>query len=358
MLKIGDTVRFLNAVGGGVITKIDEKNNMVYIEDQDGFEIPTMIRDCVAVPLVNEKTNFPKKDFSTKNTSESPVEISNGISTNNIVVPKPVEPIIETETGDIASINLAFIPVDIKQLQTTTYTCHLVNESNYFLFYNIVSLQGEQAETLANGTIEPNTQEEICTLNKDDLNKWQEIGIQVLPYKLNKTYNFQNAIDVRTKINVVKFYKLHSFTENDYFDEDAMMLDITTTKEKSMLEQVSAADIKQQLFQKENNERPRIIKKAQLPEIIEVDLHIHELIDNNAGMSNAEMLQLQLDKFHSVLAEHKNRKGQKIVFIHGKGEGVLRSEIEKQLRNRYKPYSFQDASFSEYGFGATMVTIK
>lgn len=357
-MRIGDIVRFLNAVGGGVITRIDEKNNMVYVEDQDGFEVPTLMRDCVAVPQVNEKTNFPKKDFSNKSNSETSVEVTNNIATKSIEIQKPIEPIIETETGDDANINLAFIPVDIKQLQTTAYACHLVNDSNYFLFYNIVSLQGEQAETLANGTIEPNTQEEICTLLKDDLNKWQEIGIQVLPYKLNKSYNFQNAIDVRTKINVVKFYKLHSFTENDYFDEEAMMLDIKTLKEKSMLEQVSAEDIKQQLFQKENNGRPRIIKKAQLPEIIEVDLHIHELLDNSTGLSNAEMLQIQIDKFHSVLAEHKNRKGQKIVFIHGKGEGVLRSEIEKQLRSRYKPYSFQDASFREYGFGATLVIIK
>lgn len=358
MMKIGDTVRFLNAVGGGKITKIDEKNNLVYIEDADGFEIPTLMRDCVAVPQVNEQTNYPKKDFSSKNSSESSKEGSESVSTKVIESQKQIEPIVETETGDDAKINLAFIPLDIKQLQTTTYTCHLVNDSNYFLFYNIVSFQNEQAETLANGTIEPNTQEEICNLHKDDLNKWQEIGIQIIAYKLNRAYNFQKAIDVRTRINVVKFYKLHSFTENDYFDEDAMMLDITTAKERSMLEQVSAEDIKQQMSQKERIERPRIIKKAQLPEIIEVDLHIHELIDNNAGLSNSEMLQLQIDKFHSVLAENKNRKGQKIVFIHGKGEGVLRSEIEKQLKSKYKFYSFQDASFREYGFGATLVIIK
>jgi dsDNA-specific endonuclease/ATPase MutS2 len=65
-----------------------------------------------------------------------------------------------------------------------------------------------------------------------------------------------------------------------------------------------------------------------------------------------------MDTFHKILDENKTRKGQKIVFIHGKGEGVLRSEIEKQLRTRYKTYYFQDASFREYGFGATMVTIK
>ncbi len=51
-------------------------------------------------------------------------------------------------------------------------------------------------------------------------------------------------------------------------------------------------------------------------------------------------------------------KDKKIVFIHGKGDGVLRKAIEKELKTRYKQYYYQDASFREYGFGATMVTIK
>ena len=41
-----------------------------------------------------------------------------------------------------------------------------------------------------------------------------------------------------------------------------------------------------------------------------------------------------------------------------KGEGVLRKEIEKQLKIKYKSCYYQDASFREYGFGATQVTIK
>ena len=74
-------------------------------------------------------------------------------------------------------------------------------------------------------------------------------------------------------------------------------------------------------------------------------------------MSNGEMLRHQMEVFHATLAEHKKEKGKKIVFIHGKGEGVLRKEIEKTLRYQYKNYTFQDASFREYGFGATMVII-
>lgn len=89
-----------------------------------------------------------------------------------------------------------------------------------------------------------------------------------------------------------------------------------------------------------------------------MDLHINTLLDSTAGMTNAEMLSYQMDTFHRILEENKNKKGQKIVFIHGKGEGVLRTEIEKQLKSRYKAYLFQDASFREYGFGATMVIIR
>ena len=68
MIKKGDTVRFLNAVGGGKVTRIDEKQNLVYVEDTDGFEIPALARECVVIQAVNENTNFPVKDFSSKKT--------------------------------------------------------------------------------------------------------------------------------------------------------------------------------------------------------------------------------------------------------------------------------------------------
>lgn len=86
-------------------------------------------------------------------------------------------------------------------------------------------------------------------------------------------------------------------------------------------------------------------------------MHINELLDNTTGMSNGEMLDYQLDVFRKTLEEYKAKKGQRIVFIHGKGDGVLRNALLKELKSKYKTYSSQDASFREYGFGATMVTI-
>lgn len=352
MIKKGDTVRFMNAVGGGLVVRVDEIKKMIYVEDADGFEIPVPERECVVVGAVNKETNFPVKDFKSK-----PETISEKIVEVPIPEKKP-EPIIETPEGEILKALLAFFPLDIKQMQTTSYECYLVNDSNYFLYYNIINGENENWRSVASGLIEPNTQELLAEITKEQLSVWEKIRVQLIPFKSGKTYKLQTVVDTELKINAVKFYKLHSFTENDYFDELAMIIDIASEKENQKLADISPEEIRKAMFQKEETGRPRIVKHVKTPDVIEVDLHINELVDSTAGMSNGDMLQLQLDKFHAVIDDNKNRKGQKIVFIHGKGEGVLRKEIETLLKSRYKSYYFQDASFREYGFGATMVTIR
>ena len=47
MAKIGDTVRFLNSTGGGKITRIQDK--VAYVEDEDGFETPILLKEVVVV---------------------------------------------------------------------------------------------------------------------------------------------------------------------------------------------------------------------------------------------------------------------------------------------------------------------
>lgn len=354
MIRKGDTVRFLNAVGGGVVVRVDESKKILYVEDADGFEIPVLERECVAIGEVNKETNFLKKD-----SKPAPVQPANQAS-NQVINPKAKapEPVLETPEGETLKVFLAFFPVEIKELQTSPYDCYLLNDSNYFLFYNLIIGEAGSEQSIVNGLIEPNTQEELTSITKDQLNNWENIRFQAIAFKQNKKYSPQNVLDVSMKLNPVKFYKLHSFSENEYFDEPCMLIDLTSAKENQKLTEISPEEIKQAMFSKEEADRPRIIKRPQAAETIEIDLHINELLDTTAGLSNAAMLQCQLDKFHEVLSEYKNRKGQKIVFIHGKGEGVLRKEIEKLLKTRYKTYYFQDASFREYGFGATMVTIR
>ena len=46
----------------------------------------------------------------------------------------------------------------------------------------------------------------------------------------------------------------------------------------------------------------------------------------------------------------RNKREQRIVFIHGKGDGVLRKALLDELKRKYPTFRHQDASFQEYGF--------
>jgi dsDNA-specific endonuclease/ATPase MutS2 len=99
-------------------------------------------------------------------------------------------------------------------------------------------------------------------------------------------------------------------------------------------------------------------KKSKKEEfVMEVDLHIEKLVQNFRGMSNFDILNIQMDTVkHKLEFAIKNRLP-KMVLIHGVGEGVLKSEIEFFLL-RYDNVVFQEANFQKYGFGATEVYIK
>ena len=47
-MKIGDKVRFLSESGGGVIAGFQGKN-IVLVEDEDGFQIPTPANEIICV---------------------------------------------------------------------------------------------------------------------------------------------------------------------------------------------------------------------------------------------------------------------------------------------------------------------
>jgi dsDNA-specific endonuclease/ATPase MutS2 len=96
-----------------------------------------------------------------------------------------------------------------------------------------------------------------------------------------------------------------------------------------------------------------------MPEKVVVDLHLTEIIDDESGMSPKEMLDYQMKVFREKLDECiADAHVKKVVFIHGKGNGSLKLELRKCLDRNYKRCQYQDASFEEYGGGATLVYVK
>lgn len=97
-------------------------------------------------------------------------------------------------------------------------------------------------------------------------------------------------------------------------------------------------------------------KKDKLIPPMEVDLHIEKLVNNPRHMTNYEMLTLQIETARRQLEFAIAQRRQRVVFIHGVGEGVLRIELETLL-GRYNNITFYDAEYAKYGIGATEVYI-
>lgn len=87
---------------------------------------------------------------------------------------------------------------------------------------------------------------------------------------------------------------------------------------------------------------------------MEVDLHIEKLVNSFRGMSNYDILNLQLETAKRQLEFAMKKRIQKVVFIHGVGEGILKAELDFLL-GRYENLKFYDADYSKYGQGATEV---
>lgn len=349
-MKIGDKVRFLNEVGGGIISGFQGRD-IVLVEDEDGFDIPMLRSECVVVATDNYNVAMTDEEIrKAKATEESNREDALD------------SPILETKEGDQLSVHLVFSPQDIKNISTTSFDAYLINDSNYFMYYTYANITSSgKLSARSHDLIAPNTKIYVETFTKAVLNDLENIRIQLIAFKHDRDYAPKAPIDVELKIDPVKFYKLHSFVDTPYFEEEVLLYDVVVKDNARKAVKVDANELKEALLSKPEfkpNKSERLVKKVVKNAIVEIDLHIDELLDSTAGMDNKAMLECQLHEFRKVMDQNLSHKNQKIVFIHGKGDGVLRKAILEELKRSYSSCIYQDASFQEYGFGATMITIR
>lgn len=358
MIKVGDTVRFLNSVGGGKVVRIE--GQIAYV-DEDGFETPALIRECVVVAVGD---SFYKSETRKKQEQQAPEPAPAAIS------PKKAEntlpPVAETPEGEKLNIVLGFEPENIKRLSETSFDAYLVNDSNYSLYATIATRGADDKEwTLRfNGLIEAAVQEFVFELSTADLPDIDRISVQLLPFKNCKAYTLKPAIAFEQRLDATRFARLHCFTPNPYFESDVLAIEIVKDDMVVRPLRVEPRQIEQAMAEKRTADTRKTkaehkqSKPASKPDTIEVDLHATELLDNLNGLSKADILNYQIDTFRKIMDENIAFPGRKIIFIHGKGEGVLRQALLKELNHRYKGHDVADASFREYGFGATQVTIR
>lgn len=380
-MKIGDKVRFLSEVGGGRVSGFQGKD-IVLVEDEDGFEIPTSVRDVVVVEqddyamgkMISAKMEAQQKaeEHAATELHQDSRSIKSILNDHDEQTDMHVDeydaadreitfraPVQEREGGNKLSAYLAFVPVDIKEITHTRFETYIVNDSNYYIHYSYLVAEGNAWTLKSVGEVEPNTKLFIEEFGREVLNDMGRIGVQLTAYKKDKPFLLKPAIDVQFRIDPVKFYKLHVFVENEFFEQPSLLFTIVDNDEVARPLVVDSKRLKEQMYKDEKIIAHEGKKKCQkIDGTLVIDLHADELLETTAGMNAADILHYQLDVFKKTMDENKKKKGQKIVFIHGKGEGVLRHALVHELNYRYKSCTYQDASFQEYGYGATQVTIK
>lgn len=380
MANIGDTVRFLNSVGGGKITRIE--GQIAYVDD-DGFETPVLLREIVVVlPAGHDAASkgasvmFDQKAFDEGRKDPQPESASKG---KELPEPQPALPVEETSHGEKPNLVLAFEPTDIKHLDKSSFGAVLVNDSNYYLDFSFMRRGAEERgwTVVFAGNVAPNELIDLASLTFDDFPGYERIAFQCIAYKKDRTFTLQAPVSVSRKLDLTKFHKFHCFRTGLYFDTPVLEIPLVAdgvathpleVNASEMAAAMSGAntgkDMAKELSRKYRVDAAGHKKKSPygdnprkvLP-LIEVDLHIGELTDSLVGMEPKDMLELQLDTVRRHMRDNSARIGQKLVFIHGKGEGVLRKAVLDLLKKEYPKAELQDASFREYGFGATLVTI-
>ena len=397
-MKLGDKVRFLNEIGGGKIVAF-QKNNIVLVEDEDGFEIPISITDIAVVSSDDYSTAKAlksiaqdEKAMSEESDNRSIKAILNGNNDNESILLEeddedPADKIVSFKTPieDVKGRNkltayLAFIPTSKDIFTNTLFKSYFINDSNYYLQY-IYCIEKENNWLLySSGLIEPNTKEFISEVHRSQLNDLEKVCIQLIAYKENKEFILKPCISSQFRIDTIKFCKQNSFQENSFFDEPALLYTIVKDDKVVRPLQMNVEEISESMLtnndailrENQNKSLASVVQKSDVKkntietikkdkegnEFLIIDLHANKLLEQTEGLTSLDILNYQLKKFRDTLYYYKKKRNTKIVFIHGKGEGILRNAIINELRFKYKSYQYQDASFQEYGYGATQVTIK
>ena len=224
-MKIGDKVRFLSEVGGGRVAGFQGKD-IVLVEDEDGFDVPMKINEVVVVGdedydtghmvEVRQQGRQPQNRIAQEDTETEPAD-------RPITFKAKPE---ERKGGDKLSAFLAFVPMDVKELSETRFESFFVNDSNYYMRYVYMTAENNSWQVRATGEVEPNTKEYIEEFGREDLNALEHACIQIIAYKKDKYFLLKPTVNALVNIDPVKFYKLHTFRENDFFEQPALIYTI------------------------------------------------------------------------------------------------------------------------------------
>ena len=357
--KVGDKVNFLNERGGGVISRIISPT-LVNVEIEDGFELPVMVNELV----LDERSRLEDAAKKTSSRSELEEKVSEESSTSHEQqYDERKSPIDKVGfRGSIQEgIYLAFVPHDQKWLVTGEMDIFLINNTKWDVLFSFFL---ESAKGTFQGIdydmLDPQSKILIETIEREELETWTKGVVQCIFHAEEKKELLLPA-NCDFDIKASRIYKEGNYKETPLVSEKAFLFNLMELPLHGKFESHARAK-KYQEDQAVEHKAKQLIRKEPIDKhrvsdgIAVVDLHIGELVDNILGLSSADMLKIQKDYFVKMLENGIKNNYQKITFIHGVGNGVLKNEIVRIMKD-YEGLEKRSASLARFGVGAVDVII-
>ena len=335
-LRPGDKVKFKDEPEQGVVVRMDKKGYVI-VKTTDGFERPVEADDLMLTGTDDMATLFEGEK------KEEPMEEEEMAAP---VAEENREPVGREEPR----IFLGILQRNEK------FAFYLINDSDYFLWFTFGTLKGEhEARMLEKGLLEDNTKLLLAELLPAAATT---LFIQCILFG-TPFFIARPPVDRQFPFGINAIPRAREFKDNPYFDDKAWLIPLIRQSLSAVKITVDKHQKEKILKDKGDLSGRRMMLRPKIAgnePIEEVDLHAESFLENTSGMSKGEILEAQLSRFEIALEGAMRNKQKKMVFIHGLGNGKLKHEIRKRLDRRKIRY--QDASFKEYGYGATLVLLK
>lgn len=354
--QVGDKVNFLNTTGGGVVKKIIDAR-MVEVTIEDGFDIPVLMTDLVL-------------DFRAQPDRRQQVvdNVQKEIQQKQLIEEREAESSRKTKlrrfgrNAEDEGLYLAFVPQDQQWLLTGLLDVVLVNHTDADALYSFNIKDNEKYINVDYGSIEPHSKVVIESISREDIEYWCEGYIQVI-LSQEETDFVYHPMHAPFSFRSSRFFKDGSYVESGVLGEKALMISLssvmalkgTETDFTKLMKEDNKVSVSSN--HKLIKEKAPIDKHKVAPGEAIVDLHIGELVDNILGMSSNDIFRIQINYFKKMLDSAIANEYDKVTFIHGVGNGVLKNAIIEELRN-YENTSNKMASIMKFGVGAIDVNIK
>ncbi len=368
-IKIGDRVRFLNDVGGGeVVEQIDART--VLVRNSDGFDIPTLISEVIADVSVQDemmgKASVRGRQGTLSDSVSQPQKASGGERAKpvrEVVIKSPAEvrakqqfPLLAPQKTGGGALYLGFSAADESDVQKGPFDIYIINETGEDAYVVLSRWQGKEIARVASLKVNRYCARLAATVPEKELFKYLLLNVQAIYFK-DEAHPLREPVSEDVELKMNRFVRPGAFQSNRFLASSLMLYAVRDLRKEALLDSVDSVDI--QALVQEKEAKPEENAPAQHPEEVVLDLHLEELLPQDVQMSPKDALDFQIKSFvdgmERALANHQVKR---FVAIHGVGNGRLRAEVIATLKRRWPECDMQDASFKEYGFGATMVILR